>query len=134
MTTTNAVVEEKTFFSDNQVQVTSARIVFPSVTYALRNVSSVRKLFQKPSKVGEIILILFGLFLLMIGLVAKSAGVDIFSILLIALGIFLITQKKIKYFVMVGTNAGDQKGLVDTNETRIDSVVNAINQAIIERP
>lgn len=123
MTTT---LEETTYYTDNQVQVTCARVVFPAVTFALRNISSVRKYVQHPSHVLDMLMISLGILILLIGFVANSGGTIAFDVIIGVLGILIYTRKKDIYSVLVGTNAGEHKGLVESSQKRIDEIVSAI--------
>lgn len=138
-------MEEKEFFNDQVVSVTSARVKMNSLTFALRNISSVRSVTIQPSHALDIFLIIVGVVITIFGLCAAGVGggaesggtmgVGIFTILfgigIVIIGILIYTKKKPTYYVYLGTNAGEQKGIYSQNKTYVDSIVEAINEAII---
>jgi len=65
-------MDEKTYYTDNEVSVTSARVIFRGTTYALRNVSSVRMITVAPTRIIEIILIIIGVITFALGFAAKE--------------------------------------------------------------
>lgn len=129
-------MEEINFYNDSLVTVTSSRIVMPNLTFALRNISSVRNHSIAPSHGGDIILIIIGLLIAMTGFcVGKGGGIiaGIIGLGLIAFGIYLYMNKKPTYFVYLGTNAGEQKGIESKDKEYVDNIVKAINEAIIHK-
>lgn len=125
-------MDEKTFYSDNSVQVTSSRVVMPGTTYALRNISSVRTLVFTPSHSLDIALIVIGIIILLIG-ISSSAGAAFVGLILAGAGIALFMTKKPDYLVRLGTNAGEQDGIRSKDKVYIDRIVNAINESIISK-
>jgi len=127
-------MEEKIYFNDNVISVTSSRVILGATTYALRNVSSVKMLFDPPKRMIEIILIAIGIISLIIGIAMdKGGGVCIgLGIILGILGGILFSIKKTTYYVQLGTNAGESRAYSSVNQQHIQEVVNAINEAIIE--
>jgi len=49
-----------------------------------------------------------------------------------ALGVIFFIIRKTQYFVVLGTNAGDVRALSSPDQTRIGTIVDAINNAIVE--
>ena len=126
-------MEEKNYYSDNVVQVTSTRVLFPGTTYSMRNISSVKKHMLKASHTMDLLIIVLGVFVLLPGFcVEKGFMFIVIGIILIGLGIYLFMQKKNSFVVVLGTNAGEQQAYTDQNEERINNIIGAINNAIIE--
>jgi predicted phage tail protein len=140
-------MEEQNFYSDNAVSVTSARVVMNELTFALRNISSVRTLTVAPSHSLDIILICIGLLIALMGLCfggvgagAESGGaigggifILIVGVALVAGGIYTYAKKKPTYYVYLGTNAGEQRGISSPDKSYIDAIVKAINEAIVHK-
>ncbi|HMQ79982.1 MAG TPA: DUF6232 family protein [Ignavibacteria bacterium] len=128
-------MEEKNYYSDNSISVTSTRVMIGSTTYSLRNVSSVRTMFTAPSHIIDILLIITGVISLIIGfaMIKNSGGFCVgIGVLLGIIGVIVFKSKKNTYYVLLGTNAGEHKALTSTNQQYIDTIVTAINNAIIE--
>lgn len=120
----NLIQQERVFFQDTFVTITQSRYIARGKTYAMRNISSVA-IFKIPAdNTPEIIIVVCGVLLL----AAYGLG-----ILLIILGIYLIRKKKPSYAVRINTNAGETNSLISPNLAYIKKIVNAINEAIIQR-
>lgn len=138
-------MEEKTFYTDQAVSVTSARVVMQGLTFAMRNVSSVRTLKVLPSHALDIILIIIGIIMGLMGLCtsgigssAKSGGatgmgifVIIVAIALVVIGILMYRKKKPTYYVYLGTNSGEQRGIFSQDKAYIETIVQAINDSMV---
>jgi hypothetical protein len=128
-------MEEKTYYSDNSISVTSTRVIVGSTTYSLRNVSSVKMTSIVPSHVIDIILILIGVITLIIGLAAlkETSGIClIVGILIGVAGFFIFKSKKTTYYVVLGTNSGEQKAIYSIDLEYINKIVSEINNAIMD--
>jgi len=116
---------EVTFFSLAGVRITNTRAIFPGVTYAMANVTSVSTGMTKASRLGGFLVALVGLLVMLKaplpGLVMASAG-----------AIWAATRKN-KYHVLVGSASGDTQPLSSTDERFINDVVRAMNEAFITR-
>lgn len=128
-------MEEKNYYNDSTITVTSSRIIVGSTTYSLRNISSVKMTYVDPSHIFEIILILIGIISLISGIpmIKNSGGICIvLGVLLGVAGYFIYKSKKTTYYVVLGTNSGEQKALFSTDSNYIKNIVNEINNAIID--
>ena len=117
---------EREFFNSHGVRVTNARFVTPGETFAMRNITSVSKLRENPSRGLPIILALIGLVLLAydsvgLGLVFCGAGIGL-----------LIVMKPV-FYVRLASSSGESKALKDPDESFIDSVIGALNDSIVHR-
>lgn len=122
-------MEETEFFKKGNVLVTNARFIVGSSTYAMLGVTSVKKTKVMPSRVGTVVLFIVGIFLLL-GLTgaAKLWGVGV-----IALAVLAYKGAKPKYSVYLNSSSGESQALESEDEQYIDTVINALNQAIIHR-
>lgn len=120
---------ETSFLEIAGLSVTNTRFVVNGQTYAMSNVTSVKQGMTPASKVGPIILIILGIMFMAAG----DAGALIFGLLLIAGGIAWWVKAKPTYSVMLSTSAGEAQALASKDQAYIQSVINALNQAIIHR-
>lgn len=119
---------DKIFFQDNDVLITQSRIVIFGKTYAMRNISSVSitqesKLFLKISSTIMLVFALSGFFLkeYLIGLIA------------LGIAVIMLLNSKDEYIVVISSNSGDNNALKSKNRDYIESIIEAINEAIIFR-
>jgi len=119
--------QEVTFYQDVNVTVTQSRYVTNSKTYAMRNISSVHIFEIIKSKTPPIILIILGTLMLF------SVDLRIFGFILIALGILILALIKNEFTVRISTNAGEVNSIVSKDRLYVQSIVNALNDAIVYR-
>ena len=130
------VNSEKVYFSENNVRVTNNRITYGDDMYVLANVatSKVRKVYitNMLTKILKFIAILIslgvGIWILssvnvVIGIVFCVVGV-IVSIRFIRIGF---------YCIFLGTSSGEQEAISSRDQSFINRVNSAINDAIVER-
>ena len=120
---------EKTFLNQNGVSVTNSRIIIGGQTFAMSNITSVRMIEETPSYKGPLILGAIGILPMLSG---DGGGIGV-GLLLIALAAIWAFTKKAKYFVGLMTAAGESKALNSEDQNYIGSIVQAVNDAIIER-
>jgi hypothetical protein len=118
---------EKTFYQDQHVTVTQSRFIARGKTYAMRNISSVSIFKIEKSKTMPIIVAVIGI-LLLFGDDTKTFGG-----ILAVIGIIWTLTLKDTYSVRISTNAGEANSLVSKDQTYIQKIVNALNDAIIHR-
>ena len=122
-------MSEVEFYKDNEVSVTNARFLVSGVTYAMSGITSVTKLRHPAKKSGAIWTIIIGIiFLFFSGALFKVSG-----FLLIALGIWIFTQLKDDYIVILKSASGESEALTSRNEAYIDTVISALNDSLIHR-
>jgi|WetSurMetagenome_2_1015567.scaffolds.fasta_scaffold81547_2 hypothetical protein len=126
---------EKKFYEKDGILITSSRCVLRGKTYPIANISSVSGVKLKPQRKSQYYLLILYLFIaLIIGGVSQNSLVMITAFLIaIGLGIWGIMLKRVKYAVRINTAGQDTDGLVHQDETKIDEVINAINEAIVSR-
>jgi len=128
------MAEEVAFYSDDKgVKITNTRAIFESKTYAMNNITSVSTGYKAPSRGGAVVAVLIGILILLISIGAKSIGGSIFGLLVIALGVWLYTSAKASYSVKIGSASGEATALESKDEKYIQSIVQAMNEAIIKR-
>ena len=123
-------MEEKIFYQDQHVLVTDSRIILNGTTYALRNVASVEmvRIHKKtPMLLGLVILVGIGL------IIFASWGTKLFGALCLVGAFYWIKSLADEYSVRINSNAGFADGLVSKSPDYINTIVAAINEAIISR-
>lgn len=119
---------EKTFYQDQNVTVTQSRFVVSGKTYAMRNISSVSNYRIKKSISSGILLIIVGLIAIFVG----GNGV-ILGIILLGIGIAIIATTKDDFSVQISSNSGESKALISKDQNYVQTIVDAVNEAIIHR-
>jgi hypothetical protein len=118
-------MEEKLFFEHETVKVTNSRFIVDGQTFAMNNITSVKALVKKPSRIGPVLLIIVGALLAFnappIGIIVALPGV-----------IWLLLQKTV-YHIMLHTSGGETSALKSYQRPYVDQVVGALNNAIVAR-
>lgn len=118
--------QEQTFFSNGNVTVTNSRMIVDGHTYAMSNITSVAAASEVPSRVWPVVIGLFALFLAPTQLWLLVVG-------LAAAAVWLWVSKKPKYWVSLSTSGGDKKAVWSHDREWIQSIVQAVNNAIVAR-
>jgi len=120
---------EQTFFNQNGISVTNARVVIGGQTYAMSGITSVRSIEERPSRKGPIILGIVGIIIMFVG----ELSAIILGLILAGIAIAWFIAKKPTYFVGLVTASGESRALSSKDADYISKIVNAINEAIIAR-
>lgn len=115
-------------FSSPDVTVTSSRFVVKSQTYAIRNITSVDFLIKKAPKWVYAIIAAITLW---IGLPIGHPEPNGLFIIIGIVFLFYAILSKHKYFVILRSSAGEVRALESTDKVYIQTVVTALNNAII---
>lgn len=118
-------MNETTFFEQEGVRVTNARFIVDGQTFAMNNITSVKPLEKKPSRVIPIVLIVLG---------ALPAINGVYGgLVLSAIGAIWFALQKTVYHVMLHTSGGETSALKTYQKDYLQSVVTALNNAIVHR-
>lgn len=130
--------EEIIFYSDDQgVRITNARVIVGETTYSLANITSMRKVISEPWGVALILVGIVGFvgfvafdepFALLLALVGMFVGVVVLPI-----GIFWWFGQKPIYQLHLSSASGETTALDTEDKNRVEKIVQAINEAIIQR-
>ena len=126
-------MSETMFYNSGNVTVTNARAVMAGKTYALANVTSVRKVKVPVNIQPFALLIIIGVIMVTTGLSSQSGGCLGLGALLIIVGIALVFLMKPSYAVVLGSASGENQSMTSQNEAEIDQIVAAISNAIVHR-
>ena len=138
----NVSNSEIEFFNLDKVTVTSARFVVSDKTYVMSNVTSVSYSHQKPSSDGAFMMIMVGAFFILLIIAAVVDGkmtgtaflvMTLMGLFFLSMGINSYKNLKMKYSVVLQTSSGAVQALESTDQGYIQSVVEALNNAIIHR-
>ena len=122
---------EKTYYSDATITVTSTRAVLAGKTYAMANITSVAMAEVQPGAGCGCALAGVGS-LFMLGLLSYDTAIlGVIGLILLVAGLRYKSQKY--YIVRIGSSSGEANALQHPDRTYIQKVVNAVNQAIVER-
>lgn len=118
-------MEEKTFFSQGDVRVTNARFIVSGQTYAMNGVTSVKQGVNEPSRGGPLLLGIVGLIMLF--------AIAPLGIILLIFTIVWWVKQKPEWIVILHSSSGEARALVSEDKGYIDSVIAALNDAIVHR-
>ncbi len=128
------MTEEISFYSDNSgVRVTNTRVIIRNVTYAMANIASVRSEVTKPSLVGPLVAILLGVVFVLGGIGGRSSAGAVFGGILVLPGIVWWRGIKPIWHLRISSASGESTPLSSTNQSWVESIAHAINEAIIHR-
>lgn len=122
-------MEEKEFYSNGNVSVSSARFRVGTNTYAMNGVTSVKRGQTVPNKTGPVVIGILGIIIFCAtGLSGKVIGLAMF-----ALGIFWAKKITPEYIVYLNSASGESQALSSKDSVYIDEVINALNESIVHR-
>ena len=132
--------EEISFFSNEKgVRITNTRAIFGASTYVMSNISSVRKDSKPPSRAPGCVMGAIGLIVLLAGLGQLGSNI-VAAIICIVTGIgflggliYYTARAPRTYIVRIVTAGGEVSALESTNEKYIESIIAALNEAIVKR-
>jgi hypothetical protein len=132
--------QEKVFYDSKNIKITNTRAIFHNTTYALANIASVKIFTKPPSQAPVALLVIGGILLGSIGACILSGDSNpggyvliVLGLVAIGLGIYISTKLKPDYLVRISSSSGEVDALKSREKQFIERIVNAINQAIIER-
>jgi len=120
---------EQIFFEQGSVKVTNARFVVDAQTYAMNGVTSVKSRVTPPVRTGAFIAIGIGLLVL----IGAEGGTKIVGLLIAGAGAWYLTQLKATHAVYLSSASGEVQALSGHDEGYINSVIHALNEALIHR-
>ena len=125
--------KDKSYFSAPGVSVTRSRFVVEGQTYVISNITSVKYFEKIPERGGPILSVVFGLFLCFLGLLWQSLYPALIGLPCIIFAGVQWHGQSAEYSVVLTTAGGEIKALTNEDSGYITAVVEALNQAIIDR-
>lgn len=135
-----AVEADAVIYEKDGVTITRARAVIGDKTYAIGNISSVSLKVIPESTTGSFVFIMLGIGLFLYALVSipgRNYGLIALSALLglgaFSLGVAGLRGAKDTYAVRIASTSGESNALESPTKENVQAIVDAMNQAIIER-
>jgi outer membrane lipoprotein SlyB len=129
--------EEKTFLTQGNVLVTSARLVIGAETYAMGTINSVKvsHVDHVPSKLVPSLL---GFLMIAIGGAICVSEQSILAGIVAALGVWLVViafklKKSTTFTLVLRNSSGESPALVSKNGSEINAVHQAVTNAMVFR-
>lgn len=124
---------ETVFLADGGIRITNTRAIFPGITYAMANITTVALSETPPGRFLPSVLLACGVIGGIFGasqgaeeVAAMGAGVAILAVIWLAL-------QKTVYHVLIGSASGAAEPFSSTNRKWVEHVVQAMNEAFIHR-
>ena len=127
---------ETTYYQDGSIMVTNACAVLGSKTYAMANITSVSMGVIPANRTPGIVVGIIGLAILVCSASRgsnSSGGGIIAGLVVLAIGVAIAFAVKTQYVVKIGSAFGESNALSSADQSYIQKVVNAVNEAIIKR-
>jgi Family of unknown function (DUF6232) len=118
-------MDEITFFQHEGVRVTNTRFVVDGQTFAMNNITSVKPLEQKPSRLLPVLMAV-------VGLAIASQGHTGWLLLSLAGATWFALQKTM-FHIVLHTSGGETSALKTQQKDYLNQVVTALNNAIVHR-
>ncbi len=126
--------EEVVFYSDDSgVRVTNSRLISGSTTYAMNNITSVSLNSESPSRVWPLVFSSIGIFSCLNGLSGTEHSGVVFGLFMLGIGVLWWKAQKTKYHLKIASASGEMNAITSTNKKRVESIIQAVNEAIIGR-
>lgn len=119
-------MEEKVLLEKAGITVSTTRFVAQGQTYAMANITSVKVGETAPKRGTSIALGLAGVILLM-------AGAVFWGIVALGIAVFVWYYMKPTYNLLITTAGGEASAMQSEYRDEIETIVSALNQAIIAR-
>lgn len=119
------MAEEKVFYDEGNVKVTNSRFLTYGTTTSMSGVTSVSKHAAHPSRKGPIILAIVGLILF--------AWQWFIALIVIAAAVAWWMSQKTTYSIRLASASGESEALNSCDESLIDKIIEALNEAIVYR-
>jgi hypothetical protein len=121
-------MDERTFFSNGEVNVTNARFIANGQTYAMSGITSVKSFRQDPSIRGPILLATVGVVAILMG-----RGNILIGILMVGAAVLWWRSLKPEFSVLLHSAAGEMKAFSSKDGSLIATIITALNDAIVHR-
>lgn len=118
-------MDETTFFEHGTVRVTNSRFIVDGQTFAMSNITSVKPREEVPSRTLPVLLIIFAVILVL--------NEVYWAVILGFIALVWLAKQKTAYHVMLHTSGGETSALKTYEPEYLQSVVTAINNAIVHR-
>jgi hypothetical protein len=121
-------MDERTFFSNGEVNVTNARFIANGQTYAMSGITSVKSFRQDPSIRGPILLATVGVIAILMG-----RGNILIGVLMVGAAVLWWRSLKPEFSVLLHSASGEMKAFSSKDGSLIATIITALNDAIVHR-
>lgn len=118
---------EMTFLQKDGVRVTNTRFIVPGQTFAMAGVTSVRSVKIEPNRKWAFVSIVFG------GLFLMIPSSRVLGLLLLIAGTVWAVVVKPTFAVALNSASGEHHAITSSSTEYINSIVTALNEAIVYR-
>jgi len=126
--------KEVTYYSDDKgVRITNTRVIVSSTTYAMANISSVSTVKKPARRVLGILIAILGLIVLVVTAVTGSTVGIAFGAVFLCFGVLVAVLLKPIYIARIASASGEVDAISAKEEKYIQTIVMAMNEAIIKR-
>ena len=125
--------EETVYYQDEKVRITNSRAVIGDKTFAMANITSVAAEVTRGNYLLPVLLLPAGLCTASIGLLSDEQSIFVVGIIFILAAFAVSGQAKNRYSVTIGSASGESNALTSTDKDYISDIVEAMNEAIIQR-
>ncbi len=122
------MTKEVSYYNEGPVQVSSARFVVATQTYAIRNVTSVKGTTIWPGRIAPIAFALLGIALIL----TLNPVAIILGLCLVGSCSLLLYYRKPTHAVVLATAGGEIRAYESSNADKISRILDALNQAIVD--
>jgi hypothetical protein len=132
----NTTSSEETIYSDDDVTVTTSRVLCGRTTYELKNITSVKMGETHPNAIPTILAISIGLCVLITALARlefNAAVVFLFvvGIALIALAVRHVHQLTPDHHLIISSSSGEVQAFTSKDRTQVEQIMARVNEAIV---
>jgi xanthine/uracil/vitamin C permease (AzgA family) len=125
-------MEEHVFLNEDDVKVTSTRLITDSETYVINAITSIKN--GKTEKNVPTLTLTIGGILIIIGLFFRAnAGLITSGIIVLIVAAIIWFLQKETHKVIVSFSSGEHKVISDTNKDLIEKIIKALNDSIVFR-
>lgn len=130
---TNTLTSESPLFDASGVTITPTRAIMGGRTYAMSNVTSVTVRVTHPRRAGGYVMLFLGACILLAGLADQQGAPIVIGLILLASGYVTGILPKDTHHVFLGSASGEGEAISSHDRAFIDGIVNAMNEAIVQR-
>ncbi len=129
------MTEEITILESGKIKITNLRAVFGNKTYSVSNITSVETQKINPSGCLPFGFAVTSIILLMLGLTDIKENYQFIFYALLSFGLFIVMYRgsKPSWAVSLTTASGEVKAYESAKEDEIKKIVEALNNAIVQK-
>lgn len=130
---TRTVTPEAPLFDASGVTITPTRAIMRCKTYAMANITSVTVRVTHPQRSGGYLMMSLGTCVLLAGLANQEGTAIVVGIALLGVGYYKGIAPKDTHHVFLGSASGEGEAISSHDRAFINGIVDAMNDAIVQR-